>query len=176
MHVALAGGRTFTEHALERRNRSRDRAPAQTHAFPPADREGAGEGGWAQGPPLTCCSRTPLGNTHRAGWPGLERLCTNSIPCWSVSFLTRYTRYQSFPARVQKSSTCRRYCRRSSAISAEASGAGGGECGGLRLRDSVGQTAQSPLLGTQRKKRTEKKGPWDIPALLRAGFPYFLNF
>ena len=55
---------------------------------------------------LTCCAMTSLGNTQWAGWPSLERLCTNSIPCWLVSFLTRYTRYQSFWTRAQKRSTC----------------------------------------------------------------------
>lgn len=65
---------------------------------------------------LTCCAMTSLGNTHWAGWPGWERLCTDSIPSRLVSFLTRYTWYQSFPACVQKCSTCRRYSFLSSAI------------------------------------------------------------
>lgn len=60
---------------------------------------------------LTCCSMTPLGNTHWHGWPWVEKLCTNSIPRWLASFLTRYTRCQSFWTRVQNCSTCfRKQC------------------------------------------------------------------
>ena len=76
---------------------------------------------------LTCCAMTFLGNTHWHGWPCLEKLCTNSIPRWLESFLTRYTLCQSLLTRVQNSSTCFRKRRVSSASSVSLEKAGEGQ-------------------------------------------------
>lgn len=85
------------------------------------------------------------------------------MPHWLVSFLTRYTRYQSFFTWVQKCSTRRRYCCFSWAMSAEFKEQGLSDWGlGYPSANCLGheasKTARAHLRNSEQNTSREERG------------------